>query len=234
MVEYCLLGVPATAQSVRGKDIACRSERPEVVEAEALVGDGKYNDARRPEQRCRAVQKSYQIGRVLDYMTSDKCIKGTVELGWHSPTERAIAPNKIHVFNPIYVNTRLTAVLIDQFRPRGSIDGFGIPALDLGGDRTETRADLNDRGSSIDWPAKDLYAGSAKAPTFFMTVGEVMLYRVNPRLGYVFIYYQIYLWIKFSRQRGSVPWRLRRLVMLLFRNHSNSSVDTHPRRLSLQ
>src|SRR5258706_580068 len=99
IIEYCSLIVPSGSNSVGIENISGRGQGPEIIEAKALIRDAEYDDARRCKQPCSAVQKSYDIRLVLYNMTGDKCVKGTVILGWHNVYERTVAPNKIHLFD---------------------------------------------------------------------------------------------------------------------------------------
>src|SRR5215203_2575393 len=99
IIKYCSLIVPGASNSMCIENISGRRQRPEIVKAKALIRDGKYDDARRCEQRCRAVQKSYDIRLMLYNMTGEKCVKGAVVLGWDNVYDCTVAPYKIHLFD---------------------------------------------------------------------------------------------------------------------------------------
>lgn len=116
-----------------------RARRPQDIERIALVGNHEREHAAWPQYGIHFAKPSDHVRHVLYDVTRDTVIELPAPDAF---AQRALAPDKIHVHDHVYVDMGLGRVGFAKFRRCRPVD-IEDPALLAGDDRSRQRAYFN-------------------------------------------------------------------------------------------
>src|SRR5262245_47718627 len=97
---------------------ASRGERPEEVEAEALIGNHERDYASGAKHPLQRVQESDRVRNVFEDVASDERVERAVQLTRNGRVEGTVRPNDVDLADARRVDPGIVAVLLDELLTR--------------------------------------------------------------------------------------------------------------------